>query len=308
MVVSPSIQVVRFWKWVDEKFYIERHDSLSHQREFKKCMRIYSVVGIKAFLRYGYDYLSEIVLRRADFQEHKIAEKDFKNFYPSDFEDLNLLLLQGHLDHLHGSDKSLNLTKPGWDAKGFEFKHDYTIIESPRAVVFSVNNNKRKIMRFNEMYKFNDGTLIRIMEALDYRVKEYRVNRLNSEHPSDIYVFTMKMEILLEPTSNKLMVGDYEIYTLEDLTLMLEILSRRFFLRLNLPDHSPWLSAVVYLHSEGVIAYGCLGDMKTYYKNRKLERVVGVVMTYAPNALGDMTATLKDPSRTMGGLIHYRVF
>ncbi|GKC68992.1 hypothetical protein Tco_1114875 [Tanacetum coccineum] len=27
------------------------------------------------------------------------------------------------------------------------------------------------------------------------------------EHPSDTYVFTMKMEILLEPTSNKLLVG-----------------------------------------------------------------------------------------------------
>nr|GFC25454.1 hypothetical protein [Tanacetum cinerariifolium] len=27
------------------------------------------------------------------------------------------------------------------------------------------------------------------------------------EHPSDMKVFTMKMEILLEPTSNKLLVG-----------------------------------------------------------------------------------------------------
>nr|GEX75895.1 putative reverse transcriptase domain-containing protein [Tanacetum cinerariifolium] len=168
-------------------------------------------VIIKAFSRYGYDYLSEIVLQKDDFQEHKIAEKDFKNLYPSDFEDLNLLLLQGHLDHRFGFDKhmisaavklwtrnlvirhrvedlqlgiesyqtQLNLTKPGWDAKGFEFKHDYTIIESPRAVVFPVNNNERKIMRFNEMYKFSDGTLTRILEALDYRVKEYRVNRFN---------------------------------------------------------------------------------------------------------------------------------
>ncbi|GJT96695.1 hypothetical protein Tco_1092213 [Tanacetum coccineum] len=57
------------------------------------------------------------------------------------------------------------------------------------------------------------------------------------EHPSDIYVFTMKMEILLEPTSNKLMVGDSNVHTLEDLTLILGILSRRFFLRLKLPDH-----------------------------------------------------------------------
>ncbi|GJU04217.1 hypothetical protein Tco_1114555 [Tanacetum coccineum] len=60
------------------------------------------------------------------------------------------------------------------------------------------------------------------------------------EHPSDTYVFTMKMEILLEPTSNKLMVGDSDVHILEDLTLILEILSRRLFLRLNIPDHRLW--------------------------------------------------------------------
>ncbi|GKF28526.1 hypothetical protein Tco_0094868, partial [Tanacetum coccineum] len=62
---------------------------------------------IKAYSRYGYDYLSEIVLRRANHQEHTIAEKDFKNLYPNDFEDLNMLLLQGHLGHLSGSDKRI---------------------------------------------------------------------------------------------------------------------------------------------------------------------------------------------------------
>ncbi|GKA63542.1 hypothetical protein Tco_0763148 [Tanacetum coccineum] len=149
-------------------------------------MRILNVVSIKAYSRYGYDYLKEIILRKADYQEYTITEKDFKNLYPSDFEDLNLLLLQGHLNQLSGSDKrmlstpkQLNLTKLGWDAKGFKFKHDYTIIESPRAVVFLVGNNERNIMRFNEIYKFSDGTLTNIMEALDYKVKEYKVNRLN---------------------------------------------------------------------------------------------------------------------------------
>ncbi|GKC52629.1 hypothetical protein Tco_1075374, partial [Tanacetum coccineum] len=115
-------------------------------------------LSLKAYSRYGYDYLKEITLRRADYQEYTIAEKDFKNFYPSDFEDLNLLLLQG------------------WDATGFEYKHDYTIIEMPRAIMFPVGNNERKIMRFNEIYKFSDGTLKNILEALDYRVKEYKVN------------------------------------------------------------------------------------------------------------------------------------
>nr|GEV21840.1 retrovirus-related Pol polyprotein from transposon TNT 1-94 [Tanacetum cinerariifolium] len=139
----------------------------------------YDISAVYGISYWRYDYLSEIVLRRADFQEHKIAEKDFKNLYPSDFKDLNLLLLQDLQLSIKSYQTQLNLTKPGWDAKGFEFKHDYTIIESPRAIVFPVNNNERKIMRFNEMYKFNDGTLTRILEALDYRVKEYRVNRFN---------------------------------------------------------------------------------------------------------------------------------
>ncbi|GJS70301.1 retrovirus-related pol polyprotein from transposon TNT 1-94 [Tanacetum coccineum] len=165
-------------------------------------MRILSVVIIKAYSRYGYDYLKEIILRRVDYQEYTIAEKDFKNLYPSDFEDLNLLLLQGHLNHLPGSDKrmlfTLNLTKPGWDAKGFEYKHDYTIIESPRVVVFPVSNNERKIMRFNEIYKFSDDTLTHILEALDYRVKEYKWPSIKVKelHEQIIQDFKIKKEHL----------------------------------------------------------------------------------------------------------------
>ncbi|GJR53067.1 hypothetical protein Tco_1403588 [Tanacetum coccineum] len=55
------------------------------------------------------------------------------------------------------------------------------------------------------------------------------------EHPSDTKVLTMKMEILLEPTSNKLLrtgkYGDFDGYTSDDPILKLEILSRRFVLR-----------------------------------------------------------------------------
>nr|GEV10057.1 hypothetical protein [Tanacetum cinerariifolium] len=80
-------------------------------------------------------------------------------------------------------DIQLNLTKPGWDAAGYEFKHDYIIIESPRAVMFPVNNNEPKLMRFNEIYKFSDGTLTRILEALAYRVKEFKIKQLHLGTP-----------------------------------------------------------------------------------------------------------------------------
>ncbi|GJW54260.1 retrovirus-related pol polyprotein from transposon TNT 1-94 [Tanacetum coccineum] len=93
--------------WIDDKFYIDKHDSSSRRKEVRTHMRILGVIKIKAYSTYGYDYLSEIVLQTVDFKEHTIAEKDFKNLYPSDFEDLNLLLLQGHLDHLPSSNKQM---------------------------------------------------------------------------------------------------------------------------------------------------------------------------------------------------------
>nr|GEX13616.1 copia protein [Tanacetum cinerariifolium] len=208
--ISASYGISHWW-FNHHKFYIDRHMADSSRKVVKTHIRILNVVSIKAFCRYGYDYLKEITLKRVDYQEYTIVEKDFKSLYPSEFEDLNLLLLQGHLNHLFSSDKrmlsnavklwtrhlviqkwaedfqlgiecyqkQLNLTKSGWDAKGFEYKHDYTIIDSPSAVVFPVGNNERKINRFNEIYKFSDGTLTNIMEALDFRVKEYKVNRLN---------------------------------------------------------------------------------------------------------------------------------
>ncbi|GJZ52984.1 hypothetical protein Tco_0607869 [Tanacetum coccineum] len=55
------------------------------------------------------------------------------------------------------------------EATGFEFKHDYTVIDSPRAVTFRDIYRVQMIMRFNEIHKFSDGTLQQIDEALDYR-------------------------------------------------------------------------------------------------------------------------------------------
>ncbi|GJR55833.1 hypothetical protein Tco_1406354 [Tanacetum coccineum] len=364
-------QLVPDQLWIKEEC---KFSSEGDCRAVRTHMRIVSVVRIEVFPMYGYNYMKKIILRRADLKEYVIAERDFKYMYPSNFEDLYLLNLQGHFNHLSPDDKKvlttavnlwirnlvirqrvedfqlgiesyqtqLNITKPRWDTTGFEFKHDYTVIDSPRAVTFKDRYGVQMILRFNEIYKFSDGTLQQIDEALDYRVKEFRVNRTNlgmntrfwtkkdvvrskefmfaiqkrlktrrifqnlesfvggriregdyrsykdgkvryplprscqnrrdlprdnplasvevlrnrvttyavritwliadiedkyhgPKHPSDTKVLTMKMEILLEPTSNKLLrtgkYGDFDGYTSDDLILILEILSRRFLLR-----------------------------------------------------------------------------
>ncbi|GKA38136.1 hypothetical protein Tco_0730687 [Tanacetum coccineum] len=195
-----------------QQFYIDQHSADTNRRAIVRThMRILSVVSIDVFSIYGYDYMNKIVLRRADNQEYTIVESDFKDLYPCDFEDLYLLNLQGHLNHLPPKDKKilstavnlwirnlvirkrvedfqlgiesyqtqLNLTKPRWEATGLEFMHDYKILDSPRAVVFRKTYGMQMIMRFNEIHKFSDETLQQIDEALDYRVKEFKVNKIN---------------------------------------------------------------------------------------------------------------------------------
>ncbi|GJT19122.1 hypothetical protein Tco_0877828 [Tanacetum coccineum] len=194
-----------------QRFYIDRHTYEGDRRAVQTHMRILSVVRIEVFSLYGYDYMKMIVLRRADLNAYIITERDFKYLYPSDFEDLYLLNLQGYLNHLPPKDKKilstavnlwirnlvirqrvedfqlgiesyqtqLNLTKPRWDATGFEFKHDFTVIDSPRAVTFRDKYGVQMIIRFNEIHKFSDGTLQQIDKALDYRVKKFKVNRMN---------------------------------------------------------------------------------------------------------------------------------
>ncbi|GJR10976.1 hypothetical protein Tco_0793628 [Tanacetum coccineum] len=63
-----------------------------------------------------------------------------------------------------------------------ECKYDIAamyVIDSSRAVTFRDRYEVQMIMRFNEIHKFSDGTLQQIDEALDYRVKEFQINRTN---------------------------------------------------------------------------------------------------------------------------------
>ncbi|GJT63840.1 hypothetical protein Tco_1015320 [Tanacetum coccineum] len=208
--ISSAYDILHWW-FKRKEFYITRHSARSDRNAVRSHMRILSVISLKTYSRYGYTYLREIVLHRADYKEYKISEADFKNLHPNDFEDLYLLNLQGKLNHLSGANKvhlstavnlwtrnivirqrvedlqlciesyqtKLNLTQPIWDATNFLFKEDYTIVHKPRAVIYRDRNNQKKMMRETEVHKFSDGTLTKIVEKLDYMVKEYKLFKFN---------------------------------------------------------------------------------------------------------------------------------
>nr|GEY70037.1 E-beta-farnesene synthase [Tanacetum cinerariifolium] len=154
-------------------------------------------------------YMKKIVLRRADLNEYVFTEQDFKYMYPSDFEDLYLLNLQGHLNHLLPKDKKilttvvnlwtrqlvirqrieyfqlgiesyqtqLNLTKPHWDATGYGYKHDYTVIDSPRAAIFRDKYGVQMMMRVNEIHKKDVDQSKAFMFAIQRHLKTRRIFR-----------------------------------------------------------------------------------------------------------------------------------
>ncbi|GJU12507.1 hypothetical protein Tco_1134903 [Tanacetum coccineum] len=206
-----AVYGITHWWFRRKEFYINKHSEPSDREAVRSQMRILSVISVKVFEKYGYNYLREIILRRADYQEYKISEKDFKNLHPNDFEDLFLLNIQEKLNHLPKTDKTslhtavnmwirnlvirnrvgdlqlgiesyqtkINLERPNWDAADYYFKEDYTIVPKPRAVVYRDRNDQRKLMRLNELHKFSDGTLTRVMEKLDQMVKDFHLYEYN---------------------------------------------------------------------------------------------------------------------------------
>nr|GFA20263.1 hypothetical protein [Tanacetum cinerariifolium] len=162
---------------VPDQFWIEEECKYDIAAMYVRThMRILSVIRIEVFSMYGYDYMKKIVLRRADLNEHVIAKRDFKYLYPSDFEDLYLLNHQGHLNHLPPKDKKILTTVIN------QWTRQLVIRQCVEDFQLGIESYQTQMMmRFNEIHKFSDGTLLQIDEALDYRVKEFRINMLNPE-------------------------------------------------------------------------------------------------------------------------------
>ncbi|GJU34603.1 hypothetical protein Tco_1182957 [Tanacetum coccineum] len=179
-----AVYGITHWWFRRKEFYINKHSESSDNDAVRSQMRILSVISVKVFEKYGYNYLREIILRCADYQEYKISEKDFKNLHPNDFEDLFLLNIQEKLNHLPKTDKtSLHTAVNMWirnlDAADYYFKQDYMIVPKPRVVVYRDRNDQRKLMRLKELHKFSDGTLTRVMEKLDHMVKDFHLFEYN---------------------------------------------------------------------------------------------------------------------------------
>nr|GEX78363.1 hypothetical protein [Tanacetum cinerariifolium] len=74
--------------------------------------------------------------------------------------------------------KRLNLTKPDTYRSDLKRRETYTAYSNPRGFVYQNKDKKNMLMRIDKLYKFSDGTLNDVRNALDDRLKGIRMQYL----------------------------------------------------------------------------------------------------------------------------------
>nr|GEW57533.1 hypothetical protein [Tanacetum cinerariifolium] len=74
--------------------------------------------------------------------------------------------------------KKLNLTKPDTYRSDLKHKEAYIAYSNPRGFIYQNKDKQNRLMRIDELHKFNDGTLTDVRTALDDRLKGIRMKYL----------------------------------------------------------------------------------------------------------------------------------
>ncbi|GJU70584.1 hypothetical protein Tco_1256843 [Tanacetum coccineum] len=185
--------------------------SMRMKKMLKKESSTRAILGVKSVSvkkLHGYGHLEEIVVKRSDQQLYKFKEGDFIDLHLNNIKDMLLLAVQHKLFHLDGNviiyfivalrmftrslilkrcvedlqlgvesyQKKLNITKPHKTFPDIEFKEPYTPLYDPPGIVYEDLDKHKRVLRADELYKFSDGTLKSIRDAIHHRVLDFRLD------------------------------------------------------------------------------------------------------------------------------------
>ncbi|GJS97064.1 hypothetical protein Tco_0804032 [Tanacetum coccineum] len=133
---------------------------------------LWVVTHVKVMRKHGYGYLEEIVVRRADNILYKFKEGDFLRLRINDIEDMLILVVQNWLTNLSGDDVAdfaiaLRIKR-----------HPYTPYKDPQGFIYVDDYKRNRLMRSDELYKFSDGTLTRLLSSLEDITKNINMEYL----------------------------------------------------------------------------------------------------------------------------------
>ncbi|GJS02908.1 hypothetical protein Tco_0319416 [Tanacetum coccineum] len=134
---------------------------------------------VEVMRKHGYGYLKEIVVRRADNDLYRFKEGDFPRLRINDKEDM-LLFVKRVEDlqlRVESYQKKINVTKPETTRPGHRKRDSFTPYQDLQAFIYVDNQERNRLMHSDELYKFNDGTLTRLLTSL-----EDITNNINMEY------------------------------------------------------------------------------------------------------------------------------
>ncbi|GKA57924.1 hypothetical protein Tco_0757112 [Tanacetum coccineum] len=189
---------ISHWREQRKSFYAYAR-GMQSRGDVYSTKRILAVTHVKVMRKHGYGYLEEIVVRRADNALYRFKEGDFPRLRINDIEDMLLLVVQNWLTNLSGDDvadfaialrmftrslviqkrvedlqlgvesyqKQINVTKPDTTRPDLRKRHPYTPYKDPQGFIYVDEFKRNRLMRSDELYKFSDGTLTRLLSSLE---------------------------------------------------------------------------------------------------------------------------------------------
>ncbi|GJS25799.1 hypothetical protein Tco_0486419 [Tanacetum coccineum] len=190
----------RYYKEGIEDMIPERWSKEVRRYHFEALndLRIKSDVSIVTKKKWGYGFLTSIVVRRSDDKEYEFSYADLPRLSVNDVEDVYLLQVQDKLHHLplefvkdfnnallmfirrtvtknrvediqlgvKSYQRTLNLSKPIMFFEGIDQRILFTMTETHKVAVYLNQYNIKSLMKLSEVKKFCDGTLVKIQENL----------------------------------------------------------------------------------------------------------------------------------------------
>ncbi|GJR89500.1 hypothetical protein Tco_0213511 [Tanacetum coccineum] len=134
--------------------------------------RILAVTHVSVMRKHGYGYLEEIVVRRADNALYRFKEGgDVADFVIALRMFTRSLVIQKRVEDLQlrveSYQKKINVTKPDTTRLDLRKRHPYTPYKDPQGFIYVDEFKRNRLMRSDELYKFSDGTLTRLLSSLE---------------------------------------------------------------------------------------------------------------------------------------------
>nr|GEV27332.1 hypothetical protein [Tanacetum cinerariifolium] len=137
--------------------------------------RIIAVTDLKIVEWHNYKHLDWILLSNLTVKEHFAFNVSLRMFTRS-------IIIQRRVKDLQLGVKSyqkrLNLTKPDTYRSDLKRREAYSAYSNPRGFIYQNKDKKNRLMRIDELHKFNDRTLNDVCNALDDRLKGIRMQYL----------------------------------------------------------------------------------------------------------------------------------